>query len=154
MRQDVEDTNDLLTALSGYLGEDLATLQERYAKGKRLPPYRPLPLAEDIGRDRMEMVQENAQDLPGVLTVVRPTRAYPYQESAAHVLGYLGEITEQQLRSPEFYGYRTGDFVGKSGLEKHLEPYLRGREGERRLEVDVRGKLLRNIQTRDSYNFV
>ncbi|BCA80293.1 penicillin-binding protein 2 [Desulfuromonas sp. AOP6] len=151
LRQDVEDSDLLLETLAGYLDEDAVTLHERYQKGKRLPAYRPLPLAEDIGRDRMEVIQENASDLPGLLTGVRPVRSYPYQESGAHLFGYLGEITEQQLQSQDFSGYRSGEFVGKSGVEKRLENTLRGHEGQQRLEVDVRGKLLRSLQTRDPF---
>lgn len=151
LRQDVEDVDLLLETLAVYLGEDVATLRERYQQGRRLPAYRPLPLAEDIGRDRMEVIQENASDLPGLLTVVRPNRTYPYQEIGAHLFGYLGEITEQQLRSKDFAGYRSGEFVGKSGIEKRLEGSLRGHEGQQRLEVDVRGQLLRSLQTRDPF---
>ncbi len=94
-------------------------------------------------------MQENATDLPGVLTLVTPIRSYPYQELASHLFGYLGEITEEELRSGEYDDYRGGDFIGQNGLERHLESYLRGREGERLLEVDVKGKELRTLKTLD-----
>jgi len=95
-------------------------------------------------------VQEHSIDLPGVLTEVRPLRSYPYDKMAAHLFGYLGEITQHELQSAEFSGeYRSGDFVGKRGLEKLFEKYLRGVEGERRVEVDVKGRELRILKTQE-----
>ncbi|PLX81828.1 MAG: penicillin-binding protein 2 [Desulfuromonas sp.] len=149
LRQDVEDRDLLLDRLSAILPVSREDLLKRWQEGSRFPPYRPLPLADDIGRDALEQIQENSVDLPGVLTEVRPLRAYPYGELGAHLFGYLGEITERELQAEAFSGYRAGNYVGKSGLEKHLEAYLRGGEGERRLEVDVKGKELRILKTQE-----
>jgi penicillin-binding protein 2 len=145
---EVEDKKQLLNRLAAYLGVEAAELARRWEKGGRYSRYRPVPLAEDVGRDVMEVIQENGVSLPGVLTEVRPVRSYPYGESAAHLFGYLGEITDREIQSGAFKGYRLGEYVGKGGLEKALEPYLHGREGQRRVEVDVKGRELRllNIQ--------
>ncbi|MHB8978650.1 MAG: penicillin-binding protein 2 [Trichloromonadaceae bacterium] len=150
LRQEVDDEADLLDRLAGYLQVPREDLQKRWDAGLRFPSFRPVPLAEDISRDVLELVQENSVNLPGVLIEVRPLRSYPYAESAAHLFGYLGEITEAELQSKDFEGYRPGDFVGKSGLEKSLEPKLRGIAGQRRVEVDVRGKELRLLKIQDS----
>lgn len=150
LRQEVDDEADLLDRLAGYLQVPREDLQKRWDAGLRFPSFRPMPLAEDISRDVLEQVQENSVNLPGVLIEVRPLRSYPYAESAAHLFGYLGEITEAELQSKDFEGYRPGDFVGKSGLEKSLEPKLRGIAGQRRVEVDVRGKELRLLKIQDS----
>jgi len=149
LRQDVDDPQLLLGQLQGYLGVEPELLQKRWDQGRRLPAYRPIALAPDVERNVMDQVQEHSVELPGVLTEVRPTRFYPYGESAAHLFGYLGEITEAELETLEDRDYRPGDFVGKSGLEKVLEGELRGQDGERLLEVDVRGKELRILKTRD-----
>jgi len=149
LRQDVDDPQQLLDQLAGFLPTPREELQRRWDAGKRLPPYRPIMLAPDVDRDVMDRIQEHAVELPGVLTEVRPIRAYPYGESAAHLFGYLGEITEAELEGLEDRDYRPGDFVGKSGLEKTLEGELRGDDGERLIEVDVRGKELRIIKTAD-----
>ena len=147
LRQEVEDSDRLLSSLAGYLDVDKEQLEERWMAGKRLPRYRPVPLAVDVGWDNVERVQENAVDLPGVLTLVTPIRAYPYGEMASHLFGYLGEITEEELASGDYNNYRGGDFIGQNGLERFLEDYLRGLEGERLLEVDVKGKELRTLKT-------
>jgi len=80
---------------------------------------------------------------------VKPIRAYPFKDLGSHLFGYLGEITEDELRSGSYDDYRGGDFIGQNGLERHLETYLRGHEGERLLEVDVKGKELRTLKTLD-----
>ncbi len=147
LRQEVENRDELLQRLSGFLGVDKSELESRWKAGRNYPIFHPLPLAEDVSRDVLERVQENSVDLPGVLIEVRPLRAYPHKEMAANLLGYLGEISDSDLQSPAFEGYRPGDFVGKSGLEKNLESYLRGKDGERRVEVDVQGKELRILKT-------
>ena len=149
MRQDMEEKDRLLERLAYYLDTDTETLGRNWKAGSRFPAYRPVPLAEDVGRDAMERIQENSVDLPGVLTEVRSIRAYPYADSAAHIFGYLGEITERELQKLGGEGYRGGDFVGKSGVENLLESYLRGSEGQRRLEVDVKGKELRQLIVRE-----
>lgn len=150
LRQEVDDAATLLDRLADYLQVPREDLQKRWDAGLRFPSFRPMPLAEDISRDVLELVQENSVNLPGVLIEVRPLRSYPYAESAAHLFGYLGEITEAELQSKDFEGYRPGDFVGKSGLEKSLESKLRGIAGQRRVEVDVRGKELRLLKIHDS----
>lgn len=147
LRQEVDNVDQLLKRLAALLKVDPKELRKRWDQGARFPRYRPLPLAEDVSRDVLEKVEEHSVDLPGVIVEVRPMRAYPNGEMAAHLLGYLGEITEKELESPQYEDYRPGDYVGKSGLEKVLEPYLRGQEGERRVEVDVKGKELRLLQT-------
>ncbi|MEJ2199417.1 MAG: penicillin-binding protein 2 [Desulfuromonadaceae bacterium] len=150
LRQEVDDRNLLLERLASYLGLEKSVLEKRWQSGSRFPPYRPFPLAEDVSREVLEKVQENSIDLPGVLTEVHPLRFYPHGELAAHLFGYLGEITQRELQRKEFSeNYRPGDFVGKRGLEKLYERYLRGVEGERRVEVDVRGRELRILKTQE-----
>ncbi len=146
MRQDVEDRDQLLQSLAELLDVDVADLEQRWQEGRRFPVYRPIPLASDVSREMMERVQEHSFDLPGVIIEVLPIRDYLNGGEAAHLIGYLGEITEDELRSAEFQDYRGGDFVGKTALERAFEPYLRGHKGERLVEVDVKGKLMRQLQ--------
>ncbi len=95
----------------------------------------------------MEIVQEHGLDLPGVIVEAKPLRAYPHGQLAAHLLGYLGEITEEDLRRPESSGYRSGSLIGKTGLERLFEEKLRGEDGYRLIEVNVRGRELRQMTT-------
>lgn len=140
MRQDVEEPEELLDWLSLYLEEDRQLLEERWKAGRRFPVYRPVTLAADVERSTLERVMENSFELAGILPVVHPIRHYPYGDMGAHVIGTLGEVGEEELRSGD---YRSGEYQGKSGIEKVFEEYLRGQDGVRRVEVDARGKELR-----------
>jgi penicillin-binding protein 2 len=149
LRQEVEDRERLFDTLGELLDIEDAELEERWRKGQGLPRYRPLALAEDVGRQAMEVVQENSIDLPGILVEVKPFRAYPHGEMAAHLFGYLGEVTEDELKKDRFETYRSGDMVGKTALERVFEDRLRGADGQKRIEVNVRGRELRQVTTRD-----
>jgi penicillin-binding protein 2 len=149
LRQEVHDRQQLFSNLAKLLDIDADQLEERWRKGQGLPRYRPLPLVEDVGRQAMEMVQENSIDLPGILVEVKPFRAYPFGDMAAHLFGYLGEVTEDELRQPEFSGHRSGEVIGKTALERAYESRLQGAMGQKRIEVNVRGRELRQVTTRN-----
>jgi penicillin-binding protein 2 len=148
LRQEVGDRENLFATLSELLDLDEEKLAERWKEGQRLPRYRPLPFLEDVGREAMEKVQENSVDLPGILVEVKPFRDYPHGELAAHLTGYLGEVTEEELGKSSFEGYRSGEMVGKTALERMFEDRLRGTAGQKRIEVNVRGRELRQVTTR------
>lgn len=148
LRQEIEDTDAVFTNLSNLLNVEKTYLEERWQEGKTLPRYRPVPLLEDIGRNAMEIVQENSIELPGILVEVKPLRAYPHGDMAAHLFGYLGEITEEELGLDEFSRYASGDMIGKTSLERTYEHHLQGEKGQKRIEVNVRGNELRQVTTR------
>ncbi len=149
LRQEVDEREKLFANLGRLLNVEATMLEERWGKGQGLPRYRPLPLIEDVGRQAMEMVQENSIDLPGILVEVKPFRAYPHGDMAAHLFGYLGEVTEEELQKAAFGDYRSGEMIGKTALERMFEESLRGEAGQKRIEVNVRGRELRQVTTRD-----
>jgi penicillin-binding protein 2 len=149
LRQGIGDRKQLFHDLGELLTIDEELLEENWQAGQGLPRYRPLPLLEDIGRQAMEKVQENSVDLPGILVEVKPLRAYPYGEMAAHLFGYLGEVTEEELRQSAYSSYHSGEMVGKTALERMFEGKLRGAAGQKRIEVNVRGRELRQLTTRN-----
>ena len=148
LRQEVTDRQQLFGRLSEVLDVEVGDLEERWKTRQGLPRYRPLPLLEDVGREAMEKVQENSIDLHGLLVEVKPFRDYPHGDMAAHLFGYLGEVTESELRSAQFSDYRSGEMVGKTALERMFEEHLRGAEGQKRIEVNVKGRELRQVTTR------
>ncbi len=148
LRQEIGDRKELFHNLGELLDVDEEQLEERWRAGQGLPRYRPLPLLEDVGRQAMEVVQENSIDLPGILVEVKPLRDYPHGEMAAHLFGYLGEVAEDELRSAKFSSYRSGEMVGKTALERMFEDRLRGAAGQKRIEVNVKGRELRQVTTR------
>jgi penicillin-binding protein 2 len=99
---------------------------------------RPVLLAEDISREAMASI-ETGLDVPGVKIVSVPRRSYPNGALAAHVLGFMNEVSAEELRTKKDEGYRAGDLVGRSGIERQWEGYLRGRTGFQKIVVDRRG---------------
>ena len=88
-------------------------------------------------------VEEHKEDFPNVSIIARPTRTYPNYEIFSHLLGYTSEISKKELKA--YSGYRLGTTIGKSGIEKGYEEFLRGKDGTKYIEVDVRGRELELI---------
>ncbi len=102
-------------------------------------PFRPSPVFRGLSFATFSRVQEYQYMLPGVNYQVEQQRRYPSEATAAHVLGYVREITGRELARFEDAGYRPGDRIGKIGLERSYESYLRGREGSKFTLVNIRG---------------
>ncbi|MGE5396738.1 MAG: penicillin-binding protein 2 [Chitinophagales bacterium] len=104
--------------------------------------YEPITIRTDIDWPMVVRLEEHRQELPGVLIGVEPLRSYPEGTLAGHVLGYVHPIyseTEME-KSYDSVNYQVGDLVGKDGLEKVYEKYLKGIDGAQRIEVDVSGR--------------
>jgi len=143
--QEVKDKEGLLTALSELLGLDRAEMADRWEKSRGRAKYYPIVLASNLSRDHVEIVEENRLRLPGVEIEMKPVREYSGGELAAHLLGYIGEVSEKELDSEGFENYNPGDYIGKNGIERALENELHGSDGGRQLEVDARGRVLRTV---------
>ncbi len=139
---ETEDVPATLTRISGLTGRDLAAVRESYGTPRGRARFQPQRVAHDIDRDALARVEARLWALSGVLTQVTPVRGYRYGSSAAHLLGWLGEVGPEQLREKEFQGYRLGDVIGRGGIERLLDADLRGRPGGRNLLVDAHGKEL------------
>jgi penicillin-binding protein 2 len=103
----------------------------------------PVRVRRGLSLEEVAKVEEWKLELPGVIVEVEPQRAYPNSRFAAHLLGYVREANEEQLKQGRF---RRGDMVGQSGLERLLDEFLRGRDGGERIEVDAMGRPMRLIQ--------
>ena len=103
----------------------------------------PIRVRRGLSLEDMAKVEEWKLELPGVIVEVEPQRAYPSSRFAAHLLGYVREASDEQLKQGR---YRRGDMVGQSGLERLLDDYLRGRDGGQRIEVDALSRPVRVVQ--------
>lgn len=142
---EVKDKESLLDNLSRLLKIDRGELLSRWEKGKGRAKYYPLVLASGLSRDQVEFFEENNLRLPGLEIEVKPVREYPEGSLAAHMLGYIAEVSEKELENAAFADYNPGDYVGKNGIERSYEKYLHGDDGGRQIEVDARGRLLRTL---------
>lgn len=137
---EVRQPGRLADALAALLGMDREEILARIEAGRRRP-FEPVPLRRDVGKPVVLAIEENRMDLPGVVIQAEPVREYLQQSFAAHALGYLGEITGDELRAKP--GYRPGDLIGKSGIERAYDETLRGESGRLRVEVDAAGRPMR-----------
>ena len=111
-------------------------------------PYSPIKLEKNVGMEKVALVETNALNLPGIYIDVSPVRLYLDGEMLAPVIGYTGEISKEDLeKSNDEYAY--GDILGKHGLEKFFDAYIRGRRGAELVEVNVYGKEIKNLGRND-----
>lgn len=136
-----QQTEEVIARLSKLLG---MSVDEIRAKRRRMGAIaRPLRIKTDIDPQTIAVVAENESHLPGVSIEPITIRYYPKGRFLAHVLGYTGEITDQELATLGDQGYRAGDIIGKTGIEKVFDDQLRGEPGREQIEVDARGKPMR-----------
>ncbi|MBI5479218.1 MAG: penicillin-binding protein 2 [Deltaproteobacteria bacterium] len=145
-------TPEALERLCGYLNlsaEQATAIKTRAKETRGLARFRAQLAVEDVSREQMALVATNRQNLPGVQIEAVPRRTYPLGTSAAHVLGYINEISAAELNSRREQGYRSGDLIGRTGLERQWEGYLRGTPGFERVVVDAKGQRKSADETRE-----
>jgi len=146
----VKDAQPLLKTikkLSAYTGIDATELWDRLEKAKGTRAYKPVLLKSDIDRDVLAAIEVNGWDLPGIEVTVSPRRDYIFSPSSAHILGYMGEIGLEDLKNQLFADCKTGDFIGKYGIERSREHWLRGKRGGQQVEVNATGQIVRVLNT-------
>ena len=143
--REMENREAVLARLSILLRMPLAELDELV---ERVPAdsFTPVRLRRGLTLEEVAKVEEWRLELPGVSIEVEPQRAYPTPRFGAHLLGYVREVSEEQMRAGR---HRRGDFAGQSGLERLLDDYLRGQDGGEQVEVDALGRPLRVISRKE-----
>ncbi|HOX15564.1 MAG TPA: penicillin-binding protein 2 [Smithellaceae bacterium] len=111
---------------------------------KTIKPYLPVRLEKNVDMEKVALVETNALDLPGVYVEVTPVRLYLDGETIASIIGYTGEVSKEDLEKSE-EDYLSGDITGKYGIEKVLDPYIRGRRGNELVEVNAFGKVIKDL---------
>ena len=104
-------------------------------------------LATDVKMDTISEIEERHHEFPGIITSSEPVREYVDASDSAHVLGYIGAISSSQYDNLKDEGYENNDLIGKAGVEKTAERYLRGRDGKKSIEVDTGGRLIQQKET-------
>ncbi len=132
----------VLTRVARYVPVDSADVPEilrRFA----LARYQPVVVFGDATFETIARLEEHRAVLPGLVIQAEPKRLYPAGKAVAHLVGYVSEVTESDLSSNRFPGAGLGSIVGKAGLEREYDDTLRGAEGVRYIEVNARGRLVR-----------
>jgi penicillin-binding protein 2 len=147
-RQKVGDEEALLRDLSALLDEPMTDLDERLSDPDYLP-FQPVPVYEGASEMVAIYLKEHADDFPGVDVREAGVRRYAEGGLAPHVLGYLGQVSPEELKDPSFADLRPGQLVGRGGVEQHYEEYLRGTDGWLKQEIDAQGELQGTLGVRD-----
>ena len=104
------------------------------------PGYQPIPIKQDVTPDEQAFIAAHRNELPELETIEVERRLYPPNGFAAHLIGYVGEVSESDLSDPRYAFYEPGDVVGKAGVEEAYDEVLRGQDGSRDVIVDSHGR--------------
>ena len=134
----------LFDRLSGPLGIPIDELERRYTVGEKLyDPLLPMPIAEDVDEERVQVLFERSEDFPGIGVTEQWRRVYPYAPLASHVVGYMGALTKENIDQYLALGYNRNERVGQFGVEASMEPVLHGTWGKQVWEIDAAGNTVR-----------
>jgi penicillin-binding protein 2 len=132
---------DVVNRLAALLGVSPESLFRR-VQDKRYSPYVPVPVAQDVDTAKIVYIREHQESFPGVEAKAVAERTYPYGMLAANILGYIGQISDQQYALVKKLGYQSDDQIGQSGVEAAYEDALRGQPGVTKLQVDSKGRVI------------
>jgi penicillin-binding protein 2 len=138
--RNIQDIQNNLSNL--YAAESMDFSGESFHPGK-VRPFVPVRLERNISRQKLAIVETHSLDLPGLTVDVVPVRKYIGGEALAHLIGYTGEVSSEEIERDGMQAYMVGDIIGKSGIEKYLDSDLRGENGVEQFEVNVLGKPVR-----------
>jgi len=146
--EEMADRDELIRTLHALIGLDSKGLEEKLGKESQKYAFRPVLIKRNLSRDELAVVEGNLFDLPGVMIEIKPQRHYLYNELAAHLIGYLGEINETQLTSGNYPDNKQGDLIGQAGVERVWQKNLNGVRGGEQVEVDAAGRRLSVVSKR------
>jgi penicillin-binding protein 2 len=140
LRDSSRDLNADADLIAQGLHLDPNEVRARIRRFASLPQYQPIFLKEDITPDELQFIDAHRNELPELDTIMAHRRLYPRNGFMAHVIGYVGEVSEDMLNEPGFELYSPGDVVGISGVERQYNAVLMGTNGSRQAVVDSRGR--------------
>ena len=140
LRDSSRDLNADADLIAQGLHMNAEDVRQRVRRFAAMPRYQPLFLKEDITPDELAFIESHKNELPELDTIMAHRRLYPKAGFMAHMIGYVGEVTEDMLNQPQFELYSPGDVVGVSGVEKQYNTLLMGKNGSRRAIVDSHGR--------------
>src|SRR3954464_16031513 len=149
LREQTKNLDETLHTLAVATGADEAQLRDTVNRRKKDPSYRPIVLISNATLEQVIAVRARKWELPGIEARPGPSRRYPSNEMAAHLFGYVTEVTEAQLQRPEYQGVESGDMVGQAGVEQAYNKLLMGAEGNRAVVVNSLGREIQELDKQD-----
>jgi len=143
VREHTKDLNRTIQLLASVLGLPETSVREIVDRHRREPTYRPITVVQDASQGQVAAVMARRLELPDVVVEEVPTRQYP-NSMAAHLFGYVGEVSEEQVAATE--ALKSGDIVGQAGIEKVYNATLMGEDGAKRVVVNSVGREIRTLE--------
>ena len=147
VREQNRSLEDDLPLIARGLNLDLEQLRATLRRYRARPIYEPIPIKQDISADEQAFIEAHRNELPELETIDVERRLYPRDGFAAHLIGYVGEVSEEMLNDTRYAAYEPGDIVGKAGVEQAYDQLLRGEDGSRDVIVDSHGREVGYLRT-------
>jgi len=145
--EDLKENPGVLIEVGEMLNISQDEMKAKFQGLKSRFPFKPIKIKSDIDWNELALLETNRVHLPGIIVNVRPKRTYNYGPLASHLIGYLGEVDENELKQSREAIYRMGTLVGKYGVESRWEVDLRGVDGGRQVEVDALGREIKPLRS-------
>jgi len=145
LRDSLRDLSADADLIAKGLNMNPSEVREHIRKFASMPQYQPIFLKDDITPDELAFVESHRNELPELDTIMAHRRLYPRKGFMAHLVGYVGEVSEDMLNQPQWEFYNPGDVVGRSGIELQYNQMLMGKNGARRTIVNSRGKEVQSL---------
>ncbi len=146
VREQTKDVGNVLRTLADATGVPEAQLRDTLNRRRREPTYRPIVLIENATREQYIAAMARRLELPGIIAEPVPSRRYPESDMAAHLFGYVGEVTPTQLQRPEYDGVEPGSIVGQAGVELAYNKLLMGIDGSRTVVVNSQNREIKELE--------
>ncbi len=153
---DVPDLDEAAQAIGTVLKQRPREVLAKIRAGQG-HPFQPVLLARGVDEQTMVAIEERKMNLPGISLRLQPMRSYLDGGIAAHLLGYVSEVNQEQLQEEGYRDFLPGDTVGQAGVERLFDAFVRGIDGREEIEVDVRGRLVRlldRLEPQSGFNLV
>jgi penicillin-binding protein 2 len=147
VREQNKNVDADLPMIAQGLHLDLEQLRATLRHYRAAPGYQPIPIKQDVTADEQAFIESHRNELPELETIDEERRLYPRDGFAAHLIGYVGEVSEEDLNQPRYAYYQPGDVVGKAGVEETYDELLRGQDGSRDVIVDSHGREVGYLRT-------
>lgn len=131
-------SDDVINLLASFLGMSPDELNTKIKQQGN--PLEPIRIKNNVGQDIISKIEEHRSDLPGVVLEIQSVRSYVYNDLGAHILGYVGEISDNEFDKMKAEGYKSNDIIGKFGLEQVWDKEIRGVDGGTQEEVNAAGR--------------
>lgn len=149
IRENSKDFEESCRNISSLLNLDRNVLEERVNKYRSLPDFVPIVIKDNLSKIEVSRIEGRRLELPELVIQAEPKRLYPFGSLAAHIIGYLLELSPEELKTDQYKDKRLGDLVGKTGVERVYESQLKGIEGQLLEIVDNVGRRMGELARRE-----